>query len=131
MTPKARERRFSRLKEMGCIACWDGGAMNVPAEIHHLNLGGLAGQKRRGDEFTIPLCQWHHQAKPFEHWTVEDSVFFLGPSLKSSRAFRERFGNDDHLLRKVNGLIRQMNELAAGKAPVTEAHVALQQSENT
>lgn len=125
MTPKARERRFSRLKEMGCIACWKQGHMNVPPEIHHLNLDGKAGQKRRGDEFTIPLCEWHHQGKPIGNATAIGMAILLGPSLKlESRKFRARYGSDNDLLYTVNGLIRQMDEVAAGHAPQTEADVS-------
>jgi hypothetical protein len=101
-----RERRFRRLKEIGCIACWMEGDMNVHPEIHHLNLGGHAGQKRRGDEFTIPLCEWHHQGKVPER---------RGPSLKwSPKVFREKYGTDDQLLAKVNDIIRMRDEMAFG-----------------
>jgi hypothetical protein len=91
---------------MGCIACWsDGGAYVLP-EIHHLNLGGRAGQKRRGDEFTIPLCAWHHQGHKPERF---------GPSLKwNSKAFRAKYGRDDDLLAKVNDLMRMMDDIATG-----------------
>lgn len=107
---KAREHRFRRLKEMGCIACWKEGIPDVPPEIHHLNLGGRAGQKRRGDEFTVPLCQWHHQGKRDDLDRQPP-----GPSLKlHSREFRERYGKDDELLAKVNDLIRMTDDLARG-----------------
>lgn len=112
MTPRAREHRFRRLMEMGCIACWKSGLMNLAhLEIHHLNLGGNAGQKRRGDEYTIPLCKWHHQADP-GIYKVKYMREHIGPSLKQSRAFRERYGSDDELLDKTNDLIRQIDELA-------------------
>lgn len=118
MNPKAREHRFRRLKEMGCLACWKDGRMNVYPEIHHLNFDGKAGQKRRGDEFTIPLCQWHHQGTPMPGTGVD------GPTLKyHSRAFRKRYGTDAQLLAKTNDLIRQRDEFAFGwrQAPQTEA----------
>src|SRR5262245_9974617 len=115
MNPKAREHRFRRLKEMGCIACWKDGRMNVFPEIHHLNLGGRAGQKRRGDEFTIPLCVWHHQGHvpTAGALSISERAELWGPSLKlHSKAFRARYGADDALLKRVNGLIRQMDEVA-------------------
>ena len=111
MTPKAREHRFRRLKEMGCICCWKLGFMNVFPEIHHLNLDGKAGQKRRGDEFTIPLCPWHHQRNS-GFCKISYMRENFGPSLKESKAFRAKFGTDDELLAKVNDLIRQMDEIA-------------------
>lgn len=119
MTPRAREHRFRRLKELGCVACWKAGKPNVPAEIHHLNLGGKAGQKRRGDEFTIPLCPWHHQGNPGE-LRAENAYLLIGPSLKlHSREFRSEFGSDDELLAKVNDLIRLYDDIA--NAHLTEA----------
>lgn len=115
MNPKAREHRFRRLKEMGCIACFLSGAPNRPAEIHHLNLDGKAGQKRRGDEYTIPLCRWHHQGDELiGNATPIGMAILLGPSLKlESRKFRAKYGRDDALLAKVDDLIRQMDELAS------------------
>lgn len=118
MNPRAREHRFRRLKEMGCIACWKEGRVNVYPEIHHLNLGGRAGQKRRGDEYTIPLCRWHHQGHVVFHigmLTTDERAELWGPSLKlHSKAFRKRYGKDDELLAKVNDLIQQMDDIANG-----------------
>lgn len=116
MNERDREHRFRRLKEMGCVCCWMVGGINVYPEIHHLNLDGKAGQKKRGDEFTIPLCLWHHQGVPFAHHTKQRMEELYGPSLKQSRAFRQKFGTDDELLAKVNDLIRQMDDLARGVA---------------
>lgn len=105
MTPKARALRFLRLKELGCICCRKLGWYCAP-EIHHLNLDGKAGQKRRGDEYTIPLCRWHHQGVVFVAWSLTEMRNKFGPSLKlASRAFRARFGTDDQLLNEVNRLI--------------------------
>lgn len=107
MNPRDREHRFRRLKEMGCIACLLDRLKDVHPEIHHLNGGGHAGQKRRGDEFTIPLCQWHHQGKPMPGTPVD------GPTLKyHSRAFRQRYGTDDALLSRVNSIIAAMDAVA-------------------
>ena len=115
MNPKAREHRFRRLKEIGCIASWLDGLPGVPAEIHHLNMGGRAGNKRRGDEFTIPLSAWHHRGVPRDGYTVTQMRMLYGPSLAlHSKAFRQRYGADDELLAKVDDLIRQRDELAFG-----------------
>lgn len=98
--------------------------MDVPAEIHHQNLGGKAGQERLGDEFTVPLCPWHHQSQPMYGLTSERMRGLYGPSLKlHSRAFRLQFGRDEAMLAKVNDLIRMRDELAYGKGPLTEAEV--------
>ena len=126
MTPRAREHRFLRLKEIGCIASWLDGRMNVPAEIHHLNLGGKAGQARRGDEATIPLSPWHHRGEPLPGYTATQMRDLFGPSLaRHSKAFRERYGSDDKLLAKTNDLIRQMDDIAAGCACMSEAEKSL------
>lgn len=110
MSPKARELRFRRLKEIGCIPCWSIGIPDVYPEIHHQNLDGKAGQKRLGDEFTVPLCGWHHQGHgPASLYET------LGPSLKlHSVEFRERFGSDVAMLAQTNNLIRMRNEMAFG-----------------
>jgi hypothetical protein len=114
MTPRARERRFSRLKEMGCLAHWMDGVPNVAAEIHHQNLGGKAGQKRIGDHATVPLCCWHHRSEPFEGFTKSQMVIAHGPSLAGqSKAFRKRYGSDEKQLAKTNDLIEQLDGIAA------------------
>jgi hypothetical protein len=75
-------------------------------DIHHLNLGGHAGQKRRGDDFTIPLCPAHHRGV---FWREEDH----GPTLAIHPArFRREFGADDALLAEVNALIGASQEEA-------------------
>jgi hypothetical protein len=118
VTPKAREHRFRRLKEMGCLCCLmqDKHFHCGPIEIHHLNGGGQAGQKRRGDEFTIPLGKWHHQGQRLEGYLRVEMERIYGPSLKSSRAFRERFGTDDGLLAYANERIANADALARGAA---------------
>jgi len=98
MAGKREQIRYRRLQELGCIACRMRGKYSLP-DIHHLNLGGHAGQRRRGWEFTIPLCPPHHRGVM---WREED----YGPSLAiEPRRFREVFGTDDELLEKVNLLL--------------------------
>lgn len=117
MNPKAREHRFRRLKEMGCIVCFADGSPGTAAEIHHLNLGGKAGQKRRGDEYTIPLCRWHHQGQAMNGFSLAWHHEHLGPSLKlHSREFRKKYGDDDSILATVNRIMHTMDTLAYGGA---------------
>lgn len=134
MNPRAREHRFRRLKEMGCIACWKDGCPNILPEIHHLNLGGKAGQKRRGDKYTIPLCVWHHQGHRM-HASQDASWHYIqfGPSLKHhSREFRETYGSDEELLAKVDDLIRQMDEIATAHLRTEAQRLGIQSTtENT
>lgn len=115
MNPKAREHRYTRLREMLCIACTlEGMPQPMFPEIHHLNGGGHAGQKRRGDEFTIPLCPWHHQGRPPDPMTTIAGAYIeYGPSLKHhSRQFREKYGSDDYLLTCVNIEIEHRDRIA-------------------
>lgn len=81
--------------------------MRQPCQVHHLNLGGKAGQKRRGRRVSIGLCEWHHQGIPIMPTEALTRATF-GPSLaKESRAFRQEFGTDDVLLAEQNELIKQ------------------------
>jgi hypothetical protein len=96
--------RLLQVKALPCIACQiEGCHQHTPTEAHHLNLGGKAGQKRRGDDYTIPLCTWHHRGDPPEGVTASDAAYYLGPSLqRSSKRFRETYGTDDELLERTS-----------------------------
>ena len=96
------------IKALPCIACeLEECAQLQPTEAHHLNLGGKAGQKRRGDDYSIPLCAWHHRSVPPEGMRSGDAVFYMGPSLAgSSKRFRELYGTDDELLERTNARLR-------------------------
>lgn len=84
---------------MPCLTCPGCGQ----TEIHHLNGGGKAGQKRRGDEFTIPLGTWAHRGIPLAGWTAKQMEAAYGPSLaRTSKKFRECYGSDEVLLIRAN-----------------------------
>lgn len=108
MTPLQIKRRHMKIVELGCIACRKLGFVVFPEE-HHLNEFGHAGQARRGPEFTIGLCRWHHRGEPVLPNTrpsIVTSRTLLGPSLKhESVAFRATFGTDDELLEQTNRAI--------------------------
>jgi hypothetical protein len=71
-------------------------------------LDNKAGQKRRGDEWTIGLCPYHHRGIPPEPLSVREAEKILGPSrVYSPRTFREKYGTDDELLEYTNKLIRE------------------------
>lgn len=102
-----RVARFEALRRVGCIAC-RGMAYKVPQviEIHHQNAGGHAGQKRLGDDYTIPPCSWHHRREPMPGRSASYMALLFGPSLAgSSKAFRQTYGTDAELLAKANQLI--------------------------
>lgn len=107
MNPKASQARCDFIRQIGCLACRRFGWYSAP-DVHHLNLGGHAGQVRRGDECTIGLCPYHHRGVPPEQFPPDQVRDLLGPSLaKDPRAFREMFGSDDALLQWENELIQR------------------------
>lgn len=98
---KAQQERFEAIRSVGCVSCLRLGIRSA-CEIHHLTIGGRHGQKRRGHDFTIGLCPWHHRGDPSGVWSTEA----LGPSYaREPRRFREEFGCDDFLLGYQNELI--------------------------
>ena len=94
--------RSLRVKSLPCLACRLYGVYKqpYPTQEHHLNLGGMAGQKRRGDDYSIPLCEWHHVGRKHTDIDLEAMTALYGPSLaRQSKKFREVFGKDDDLLK--------------------------------
>lgn len=108
MTPLQRQQRFADIAAIGCIACLRFGYHGFP-DVHHLNLGGHAGQKRMGDEYTIGLDPWHHRGVPPFGMTRDEARAELGPSLAlEPRKFRETFGSDAQLLMEQNARILEL-----------------------
>lgn len=111
MNERERQARFEALRLAGCLCCRLAGpllrtAMRV--EIHHLNEGGLHGGKRRGDEFTIPLCEWHHRGVLKTAMNRESMTRVYGPSWAGgSKPFRAHYASDDSLLSYANKLIAE------------------------
>jgi hypothetical protein len=108
---KAQQERFYRIQEIGCIACLSRNIARA-AEIHHLTIGGRHGQKRRGHDFTIGLCSWHHRGvNAYGSQKLGASTY--GPSYAlEPRLFRSTFGSDDLLLSFQNELIDRHKEAA-------------------
>lgn len=104
--------RFEAIHHLGCIACRKRGQV-TPCEVHHLTIGGRHGQKRRGHDFTIGLCPWHHRGEPtfgLSHIVCECR---FGPSYaREPRRFREVFGQDEELLAYQNELLAKFWEAA-------------------
>jgi Recombination enhancement, RecA-dependent nuclease len=94
-----RDRRILELQQYGCLACRQLGYIQ-PADLHHL----LSGGKRRGDQVTVPLCEFHHRGVWNTRFTSLKLAHTLcGPSLAlEPKAFRERFGTDEKLLAEAN-----------------------------
>ena len=108
----AQQARMDAMTEIGCIVAKSLGISlgddPIPAEVHHLTVGGRHGQKRRGHDFTIGLNPWSHRGEPFCGWSAAKCEEMFGPSYaKQPRRFRQEIGNDDYLLDLQNTLIEQ------------------------
>lgn len=97
-------KRTSSIHALPCVACViERCKQPNRTEEHHLNLDGKAGQVRRGDEYSIPLCGWHHRGEAPREYTKTHAGLIFGPSLAlSSRLFRQHYGSDDSLLIKTD-----------------------------
>ena len=94
-------KRFENFNVIGCICCKAEGLYRVPVEAHHL----LSGNRRRGHQFSLPLCRWHHRGETM--LTKDQATQTWGPSLADgSKPFHERYGSDDELLAKTNELLK-------------------------
>lgn len=101
---KADRARFDALQNMGCIVSRLYLNRFAQADIHHL----LSGNKRRGHQYTIPLSPWFHRGIPPIGLSAMQAAMIYGPSLaKSSKRFREMYGDDDSLLAEVNELLNK------------------------
>lgn len=106
----AQVARFEAIHRGGCIASRKRGQV-VPCEIHHLTVGGLHGQKRRGHDFTIGLSPWHHRGEPMFGLSHAECEARFGPSYaRQPRRFREVFGRDDELLAYQNEILSQLED---------------------
>lgn len=106
----AQAWRLVTIKKLGCICCMLNMQMWMPVpsrgacEAHHLLSGGL----RRGHDFTIGLCAWHHRAVPIMQPPigVTMGVHIYGPTVATgSKPFHAMYGTDDELLAFQNALL--------------------------
>lgn len=106
MTPAVRD--FA-IRELGCIACRMDGRGYVPCEKHHLLTTGRHGNgKRRGEQYTIGLCPYHHRG-------IGNPADFGSPSLaREPRAFRARYGEDGPMLTLQDRLIEEWRASTMG-----------------
>lgn len=110
MTPLDRNKRFTAIKDIGCICCRidlddlfsDRGF--VACDVHHLLTTGLHGNGERiGDQATIGACQWHHQGRRDGYGHAR------GPSYaKQAAQFRKVYGTDAQLLALQDRLIARV-----------------------
>nr|WP_329767020.1 Ref family recombination enhancement nuclease [Stenotrophomonas geniculata] len=80
----AQQQRMDAITEIGCIVAHslgiDLGDRPIPAEVHHLTVGGKHGAKRRGHDFTIGLNPWSHRGEPFGGMSAARCEELFGPS---------------------------------------------------
>lgn len=96
--------RSPLVRSLPCVCCEiEKMEQPNPTEEHHLNLGGYAGKKRLGDDYSVPLCGWHHRSviQPGRTASLMDALW--GPSMaRTKRQFRKTYGPDDYLLKITN-----------------------------
>lgn len=103
----AQQRRFAAIHEIGCICCRELGLGFVPAEVHHLTIGGRHGQKRRGHDATVGLCAYHHRGAGY-------GTAAMGASYaRHPHTFRAQWP-DARLLEIQEMLIERLNENTIG-----------------
>ncbi len=107
MTPALRD--FA-IRDIGCIVCGERGLGFVMCEKHHLLTTGRHGSgKRRGEKFTVGLCDYHHRG-------IGAPTAALGPSYaREPRRFRSLY-SDDWLLTTQNTLIETWRKNTIGVA---------------
>jgi Recombination enhancement, RecA-dependent nuclease len=102
---KVEKKRFQEILARGCCACLtyhDESLINP--EVHHLLDGGV----RRGHEFTVCLCAWHHRGvPPSPVQSVKEATELFGPSLyHDGKAFHAVFGDNSELLAFQESILR-------------------------
>lgn len=105
------DRRDFAIRDLGCTACFMSGRAGEPCEKHHLNEGDQPGRKRRGEAYTVGLCQWHHVGKCGCAGAITDCWIckeVRGPSWRHhKREFLTEYGDGDALLAVQNSRIEQ------------------------
>jgi hypothetical protein len=92
---KKDKERFSKLREIGCVACSKLGKFSEPV-IHHIRKHTGIGLRPPHDK-TIPLCPEHHNMG-------NESIHL------NKAKFEELFGTELHLLDETNEKIKQLEK---------------------
>jgi len=102
----SEKQRYQNLRRLGCICCRAKGHWFRDIQIHHITEAG----RRLGNEYSIPLCPWHHQGYPvFGDADRGMSERWLGPSLAvSKKKFIAEFGTEKELLKKVDDELKEL-----------------------
>ena len=96
---KLEKERLEIIGNMPCYACYQDGK-EVQAEVHHIR--NHTGMGLRPSHFdTIPLCPAHHRNSKIS--------VHLG-----KKAFIERYGSEQDILKKINWEIEKCKEETQG-----------------
>ena len=96
--------RIDRLHSFGCVCCRKLGTKNTQVDIHHI----VRGNRRLGDEYTLPLCAYHHRGilpATLEIPCRPEDLFGPSRHLHGRRAFERQWGTEMELLEYVNSNI--------------------------
>lgn len=114
------EMRDFAIRDLGCTACSLFGHSRVPCEKHHLNAHDQPGGKRRGERYTVGLCQWHHVGRCHCTGAIRHCPachMRYGPSWRhSKREFIDTFGDGDALLEVQDQRIERWRKGGMGVA---------------
>lgn len=96
------------IREIGCICCLKMGIFSHCAKHHLISTGFHGNGKRRGEQFTVGLCDYHHQgAHSVGTDRAREMAKNYGPSYAdNATAFRQRFGDDEALLAEQERLLK-------------------------
>ncbi len=102
--------RSLEVKRLPCIACHiEDKPQPNKTEAHHLNLDSHKGQVRLGDEYQIPLCQWHHRGIRPVGMSIVAMTGLYGPSWEfDSTQFRLAYGPDMELWVTTNRWLERL-----------------------
>lgn len=110
----AQAVRWALMRKIGCVACLINRVLHfkvtsMKLEHHHLTDCG----RRRGHDFSIELCRYHHQGDmfPMIEAGYKANALVYGPSFgKDKPGFLAMYGTDDSLLEFQNALVDSFSE---------------------
>ena len=107
MSSKPDQKRYDKLRLIGCIACRRQGRYSQ-IDVHHLVDKGTR-KHSGGNKATLPLCPWHHRGETCDGWLCGSMYLIFGPSLAlHKREFKKRYGTERELLAEVDELIEDI-----------------------
>lgn len=111
-----RPRTYTVKFEIGCIVARKRGIGFLPADEHHLTLGGRHGAPRLGHDQTVGLNRWSHQGRPLPEygWDAAECRRRLGPSYAiEPDAFRALWTDTGNAEAAQDAMLAYQNQLIA------------------